>query len=808
MIVRQEASLLNSPVFLSSSMACRDFDAFATTTTSYTTSNTTSNTTSSTITNSIKSTQLEKEKTHDKVRFERLDSGEQTEYEGYGNGSSGGAKRTDSGVGLVVPRSQRIGCNRGANGIDGVLSTAVGYAFGTSRVNTPFTVLIGDVATIHDISGVSIAAGTSPGYINDVHTNFRVGRVGKIVCVNNSGGAIFSFLPAAKHRFDFFSPYLDTPHSLNLSNIATSLANNTDEIIGENKESRNRGMLRQLTDGQEEGVSLTSSEDLTRKCVRVTTVGELEAALKAPDVFFVECYGLPNHEQNVELHAKMAKDLVEAVDQAIEAAVRSELKWEFYPRVEGDKEVEKVENEVKDVEKNEMKEAVENKLGASKSNQISVPVVIDQKGSDNINSKSMSSNTINSNNNNDSPMNESISPLVVYLHGWMGSQQDWKPIINEIRTHRNKSVEFDANRSDSDSVFDVNFDTLTVDSGGDIMCPAAFCRALRGIIQKLPGGFKIPCISTSSVPQQQPPSSSNTTFSSTLQPVLSPPPISSSSSSSISLSTTHRSLIFIGYSQGARLAMHYRSMFPNEILSILTLSTAPGKGVSTQVEDWTLRTWGSITASKGGMGIENEFLKEWYNLPIFSNLASRQPTVLQLLINQRLGIRFGDKRQQGNEDLVGDEDSGGGIIGTGVTGVTGIDIQHAIRNMCSTTATRDSLVEAFVMGCLDEKYVQLGRNAATKPVPDGARPELIIIPNCGHALLQECGVTEIRDIIIRYLSFLSLKNMNNKSNSNSNTIKYRSKEKEEEWEFIRELCDGDGGDKNVNSLSYQVKNST
>lgn len=47
--------------------------------------------------------------------------------------------------------------------------------------------------------------------------------MGKIVCVNNSGGAIFSFLPAANHREDFFSPFLDTPHNLNLSAIAAGL---------------------------------------------------------------------------------------------------------------------------------------------------------------------------------------------------------------------------------------------------------------------------------------------------------------------------------------------------------------------------------------------------------------------------------------------------------------------------------------------------------------------------------------------------------------------------------------------------------
>ena len=46
-----------------------------------------------------------------------------------------------------------IACNRGASGIDGVLSTAAGYAAGLRR---GVTLVIGDVSFLHDCNGLSL----------------------------------------------------------------------------------------------------------------------------------------------------------------------------------------------------------------------------------------------------------------------------------------------------------------------------------------------------------------------------------------------------------------------------------------------------------------------------------------------------------------------------------------------------------------------------------------------------------------------------------------------------------------------------
>jgi 2-succinyl-5-enolpyruvyl-6-hydroxy-3-cyclohexene-1-carboxylate synthase len=96
----------------------------------------------------------------------------------------------------------RVFTNRGVNGIDGITSTALGVAAGTSR---PTALLVGDVALLHDLSGWLIAR--------------RHGLSMTVVVVNNDGGGIFHFLPVAT-RTPHFETLFGTPHGVDLAHVA------------------------------------------------------------------------------------------------------------------------------------------------------------------------------------------------------------------------------------------------------------------------------------------------------------------------------------------------------------------------------------------------------------------------------------------------------------------------------------------------------------------------------------------------------------------------------------------------------------
>lgn len=99
----------------------------------------------------------------------------------------------------------RVLANRGANGIDGVVSTAVGAALD----GAPTALLIGDVAFLHDVNGLLGLAARPVDLL--------------IVVVDNDGGGIFSFLPQADALdTDRFEQLFGTPHGLDL--VAVSRA--------------------------------------------------------------------------------------------------------------------------------------------------------------------------------------------------------------------------------------------------------------------------------------------------------------------------------------------------------------------------------------------------------------------------------------------------------------------------------------------------------------------------------------------------------------------------------------------------------
>lgn len=100
----------------------------------------------------------------------------------------------------MAPRSDlRVLANRGANGIDGFVSTVVGIA---SETEGPVVALCGDLCFLHDTNGL-LGDAAAPA---------------TFVVVDNNGGGIFGYLP--QHELPEFETLFATPQSVDLVAVA------------------------------------------------------------------------------------------------------------------------------------------------------------------------------------------------------------------------------------------------------------------------------------------------------------------------------------------------------------------------------------------------------------------------------------------------------------------------------------------------------------------------------------------------------------------------------------------------------------
>ena len=112
---------------------------------------------------------------------------------------------------LLLNKNIDIYANRGANGIDGIVSTALGMA-----VHKRITLLIGDLSFYHDMNGLLMSK------LNNIQMN--------IVLLNNDGGGIFSYLPQKESATDYFERLFGTPTDW-ISSIQLSYINSILNVL-------------------------------------------------------------------------------------------------------------------------------------------------------------------------------------------------------------------------------------------------------------------------------------------------------------------------------------------------------------------------------------------------------------------------------------------------------------------------------------------------------------------------------------------------------------------------------------------------
>ena len=93
--------------------------------------------------------------------------------------------------------------NRGASGIDGITSTALGV----SSIKKRTLLITGDLSFLHDLSALSAAV------------KYSIPLT--IIVINNNGGGIFESLPIA-NRIKHFEKFFISPHNLDLGEIVKS----------------------------------------------------------------------------------------------------------------------------------------------------------------------------------------------------------------------------------------------------------------------------------------------------------------------------------------------------------------------------------------------------------------------------------------------------------------------------------------------------------------------------------------------------------------------------------------------------------
>ena len=107
---------------------------------------------------------------------------------------------------LNINKNHNIFCNRGASGIDGLVSTMLGISYASKSISNIDLAILGDLSFFHDMNGLHFLIN------NKINTKFLV--------LNNNGGQIFSKLDISKFDIPDFEKFWITPLNIDLRNVS------------------------------------------------------------------------------------------------------------------------------------------------------------------------------------------------------------------------------------------------------------------------------------------------------------------------------------------------------------------------------------------------------------------------------------------------------------------------------------------------------------------------------------------------------------------------------------------------------------
>ena len=131
---------------------------------------------------------------------------------------------------ICIDRNVFIGSNRGASGIDGIISSGAGFCYGLQKRGV---LIIGDLASWHDL-----------GSFLQLKEQNKLDLL--ILIVNNHGGGIFEYLPVSKQSS--FSTHFATKHNVFFQPILESMGIPT--LLCTNSEEYHSGLRKFLSPKQ------------------------------------------------------------------------------------------------------------------------------------------------------------------------------------------------------------------------------------------------------------------------------------------------------------------------------------------------------------------------------------------------------------------------------------------------------------------------------------------------------------------------------------------------------------------------------